>query len=712
MSYQVCNCCGWSKATTYQGLRIHQGKNGCTPKGMRIPESEQYRMTNNFSKFTYMGPPIKVEEPFMSIFTPSIKSDRTNSDMSLQVCHCGWSKCTSYHGLRTHQGMMGCTPKGMRIPEDELYKWRDPWDKSHQEDSGPIYSTPLKKEPVPMPVFQTLSTQANPAATEVKVKDTNQSLFGTPQRSHQTATNLDKVQDFSTGAQQPVPMPVFQTLSTQANPAATEVKVKDTNQSLFGTPQRSHQTATNLDKVQDFSTGAQQPVPMPVFQTLSTQANPAATEVKVKDTNQSLFGTPEHFHPTVTKARRALDFSSGAQQVGQLSWDLPTTTAEKERQKELEKERQKELEKEREKYLEKEREQEREKEREAQKLIKAKQDRIKADLQQKIQMTEQKISEVRSSVVASKGSLDIEWLEINSVFSEVIRVVEDIRQEALQPLEERRNRIKKESQDLVQTLQKEIDKLKKNIDELDKNPNLQVSPLTGLDNSRDWKNVTVDSSFSLGTLKSKTSKMMEQIQQKLDKLSSVELKRISTFAVDVKLDPATAHRCLVLSPDGKKVTDGGKNQAVFDSPKRFDMFGSILGLNGQTTGKSYWEVEVSNKTGWDLGVVRRNANRKGKISLTPDNGYWVTVHYEDDKYAALSAPPVSLSLTAKPQKVGVFLDYEEGLVSFYDVTAQSHIYSFTECLFTGEILPYFSPHLKQNGKNSDPLIISAVKKQK
>ncbi|XP_051258386.1 nuclear factor 7, brain isoform X15 [Dicentrarchus labrax] len=653
MSYQVCNCCGWSKATTYQGLRIHQGKNGCTPKGMRIPESEQYRMTNNFSKFTYMGPPIKVEEPFMSIFTPSIKSDRTNSDMSLQVCHCGWSKCTSYHGLRTHQGMMGCTPKGMRIPEDELYKWRDPWDKSHQEDSGPIYSTPLKKENEPM--SPNLTTPMSPTAGVIEMM---KSVLEN-QYSWQTTINSDR-----------------------SLPAL------------------------------EFSTGAQQPVPMPVFQTLSTQANPAATEVKVKDTNQSLFGTPEHFHPTVTKARRALDFSSGAQQVGQLSWDLPTTTAEKERQKELEKERQKELEKEREKYLEKEREQEREKEREAQKLIKAKQDRIKADLQQKIQMTEQKISEVRSSVVASKGSLDIEWLEINSVFSEVIRVVEDIRQEALQPLEERRNRIKKESQDLVQTLQKEIDKLKKNIDELDKNPNLQVSPLTGLDNSRDWKNVTVDSSFSLGTLKSKTSKMMEQIQQKLDKLSSVELKRISTFAVDVKLDPATAHRCLVLSPDGKKVTDGGKNQAVFDSPKRFDMFGSILGLNGQTTGKSYWEVEVSNKTGWDLGVVRRNANRKGKISLTPDNGYWVTVHYEDDKYAALSAPPVSLSLTAKPQKVGVFLDYEEGLVSFYDVTAQSHIYSFTECLFTGEILPYFSPHLKQNGKNSDPLIISAVKKQK
>lgn len=181
--------------------------------------------------------------------------------------------------------------------------------------------------------------------------------------------------------------------------------------------------------------------------------------------------------------------------------------------------------------------------------------------------------------------------------------------------------------------------------------------------------------------------------------------------MDVKLDPTTAHQCLVLSPDGKKVSDGGQNPKVPDAPESFDMFGSILGLNMLTSGKSYWEVEVSNKTGWDLGVARRNANRKGNLSLTPDNGYWVTVHYEDKKYAALTTPPVSLSLTVKPQKVGVFVDHEEGLVSFYDVTARSHIYSFTECSFGDEIRPYFSPHLQQNGKNLAPLIISAVKKQ-
>lgn len=49
----------------------------------------------------------------------------------------------------------------------------------------------------------------------------------------------------------------------------------------------------------------------------------------------------------------------------------------------------------------------------------------------------------------------------------------------------------------------------------------QIYPITGLDESRDWKNVTVDGSFSLGTLRSQTSNMMEEIQQKLEKLSSV-----------------------------------------------------------------------------------------------------------------------------------------------------------------------------------------------
>uniref|UniRef100_A0A8C6KDP2 B30.2/SPRY domain-containing protein n=1 Tax=Nothobranchius furzeri TaxID=105023 RepID=A0A8C6KDP2_NOTFU len=180
--------------------------------------------------------------------------------------------------------------------------------------------------------------------------------------------------------------------------------------------------------------------------------------------------------------------------------------------------------------------------------------------------------------------------------------------------------------------------------------------------------------------------------------------------VDVKLDSSTAHQCLILSEDKKKVRDGGMKPNLSNAPERFDTFGSVLGMNVITSGKSYWEVEVSNKTGWDLGVARRKANRKGILSVNSDNGFWVTVHYENTKYAALTVPPTSLPLEQKPQKVGVFVDYEGGLVSFYDVTNRSHIYSFTECSFRDQIVPYFSPHLTVKNENAAPLVISAVRK--
>lgn len=34
------------------------------------------------------------------------------------------------------------------------------------------------------------------------------------------------------------------------------------------------------------------------------------------------------------------------------------------------------------------------------------------------------------------------------------------------------------------------------------------------------------------------------------------------------------------------------------------------------------QVEVSGKTDWDLGVARQSVVRKGKIEVTPSNGFW------------------------------------------------------------------------------------------
>lgn len=76
------------------------------------------------------------------------ESSNYYSDMSLHTCHCGWKKMTNYHGLRTHQGMMGCTPKGLRIPKEEQSAWRDHWKPQPDNKKLPVAKKVHRKEEV------------------------------------------------------------------------------------------------------------------------------------------------------------------------------------------------------------------------------------------------------------------------------------------------------------------------------------------------------------------------------------------------------------------------------------------------------------------------------------------------------------------------------------------------------------------------------------
>ncbi|XP_026095764.1 zinc-binding protein A33-like [Carassius auratus] len=192
------------------------------------------------------------------------------------------------------------------------------------------------------------------------------------------------------------------------------------------------------------------------------------------------------------------------------------------------------------------------------------------------------------------------------------------------------------------------------------------------------------------------------------KLKQTELKWMQQYAVDVTLDPETAHPELILSDDGKQVRHGDIWQKLPNNSKRFDTYLFVLGKKGFSSGRFYFEVQVEGKTSWDLGVAQGSINRKGEILLSPSNGLWTLILRNGNKYINCVNPPVSISVRVKPQRVVVFVDYEEGLVSFYDVETSSHIYSYTNQRFFGELYPYISPCLNGGGKNSSPLIITPL----
>uniref|UniRef100_A0A8C1ZPY8 E3 ubiquitin-protein ligase TRIM39-like n=1 Tax=Cyprinus carpio TaxID=7962 RepID=A0A8C1ZPY8_CYPCA len=332
------------------------------------------------------------------------------------------------------------------------------------------------------------------------------------------------------------------------------------------------------------------------------------------------------------------------------------------------------------------------------------------DTQQMIHDRIKKIQDIKHSAEVRKRSTQKVKTACIELFTDLIRSIERRQTDLLEMMEEKQKAAEKQEQELIEELEQEITELKMRNTELEQLSRTEdviqiYSSLCSPRNTRNWPEISVKTQESLETLRTDLTQLKDTIDEKLDQ---TKLKWMQQYAVEVTLDPDTAHPYLILSDDGKQVRHGDIWQKLPDKPERFDTCPCVLGKVGFSSGRFYFEVQVKGKTEWDLGVARESINRKGDIRLIPSNGYWTVWLRNGDEYKACDDPRVSLSLRVKPQRVGVFMDYEEGLVSFYDVESSSHIYSFTAQSFTGKLYPYFNPCLNHKGKNSDPLIITAV----
>ncbi|KAF4009150.1 hypothetical protein G4228_000725 [Cervus hanglu yarkandensis] len=227
---------------------------------------------------------------------------------------------------------------------------------------------------------------------------------------------------------------------------------------------------------------------------------------------------------------------------------------------------------------------------------------------------------------------------------------------------------------------------------------------------------------------------------------------LRVFNVEVTLtSPRGAN--VVISPDQRQVRYASNHQDFNTGLNHnYENFG-VLGFPVITSGRHYWEVDVSEKRAWILGVCGencedtmafsfetsqnyqnvysecqplsfsltnvysgyrpKNGRRKNVYSgyqpingssqnvysrYQPKNGYWVIGLKHDSVYNAFdessSSHPVilTLSLSVSPHRVGVFLDYEARTVLFLNVTNHGFpIYKFSSCSFPQRTVPYFHP---------------------
>ncbi|XP_069014897.1 E3 ubiquitin-protein ligase TRIM39-like [Embiotoca jacksoni] len=352
--------------------------------------------------------------------------------------------------------------------------------------------------------------------------------------------------------------------------------------------------------------------------------------------------------------------------------------------------------------------------------IKANLRETKADIQQMIQVRLRKRADIQSSVDSSKEITERAIQSGSQVCSMLIGAVKRQQAGLVVELEERQREAERRAEELLDELERETEDLQTRSSEL-QHLEITQSPLhllqsfpslSSLPSTRDWPEVAVHSDNCVGAVRRAVAKLVDVCQEAVHKLSAEEADKMNQYAVDVTLDPETASGWLVLSPDRKKVSlTCQKTKAPLpDNPERFDSCVCALGKQSFSSGRRYWVVQVGNKTDWVVGVARESIDRKGAITLRPGSGYWAICRRKGGSVSACAGPSVALLLPETPQKVGIFLDYEKGSVSFYDAEAKTHIYTYSGCAFSEPLYPYFNPCVQHDGKNATPLVICPLER--
>nr|XP_046196982.1 butyrophilin subfamily 1 member A1-like [Oncorhynchus gorbuscha] len=170
----------------------------------------------------------------------------------------------------------------------------------------------------------------------------------------------------------------------------------------------------------------------------------------------------------------------------------------------------------------------------------------------------------------------------------------------------------------------------------------------------------------------------------------VDIENMRQAGVDITLDLKTAPSYLTVGSTGKIVRDSKAN------PCPPGEHAYILGTCGFTSGShAYWEVRLDKemvgvKESWWVGLASGSVKRQGDVPATPSNGFWFLSSYKEKGLRLNMAPDILLPADPRPQILGVYFDYDQGVLSFINVKDNKLIVT-VRAMFIGELFPLFNP---------------------
>nr|XP_032834702.1 tripartite motif-containing protein 16-like [Petromyzon marinus] len=155
------------------------------------------------------------------------------------------------------------------------------------------------------------------------------------------------------------------------------------------------------------------------------------------------------------------------------------------------------------------------------------------------------------------------------------------------------------------------------------------------------------------------------------------------------LDANSAHDGLRISSDLRTVTWSDVPQGRPHHPHRFDGWRQSLCSESFSSGQHYWEVDVGNAEWCRVGVAYATIPRRGdgdECGLGESDASWC-LQKRGSRFSVWHGGVVtSLLVPEPPRRVGVHLDWDAGLLSFYNADSMALLHSFDKT-FTQPLHP-------------------------
>uniref|UniRef100_A0A671RC86 Tripartite motif-containing protein 16-like n=1 Tax=Sinocyclocheilus anshuiensis TaxID=1608454 RepID=A0A671RC86_9TELE len=339
--------------------------------------------------------------------------------------------------------------------------------------------------------------------------------------------------------------------------------------------------------------------------------------------------------------------------------------------------------------------------------------------QQRIQQREKDLQQLREAVESHKRSAQTA-VEDSERISELIRLIRDQEKTAVSRAEGRLERLEQEINDLRRR-DAELEQLEHTQDHSQFLQSFSVSP-----ESAEQPSITISPHLSFSHVEKSVSKLKEKLEdfckEEMEQISGREIyvshenhtNYVFMFTVSyseiiplkepktrpeflqycrfLTLDPNTAYKCLCLSESNRVITATKTVQSYPDHPDRFDVYPQVL-CRESVCGRCYWELQWSGDNGVCISVSYKSISRKGGNEC---------VFGSNDQSWSLRCSPyrysfrhnniktdLSLPVSSRSSRIGVYVDHSVGTLSFYSVSDTMSLIHTVQTTFTQPLCPGF-----------------------